>query len=94
MIWQDRTAEIEAHQWDGTVACLVKLRNWYTGHGPCPDGPNMVAAKPDRPRGGIDDGFYLEPGDWLIRNISGNFWSMDPDDFTNFYKQETPDVDV
>lgn len=88
-LFHDRSTTIEAHQWDGNVSCLVKLRKWVTGTADCPDGPNMVAPTPERAYAEILE-YRIDPGDWVVKGISGEFWVMVDEDFHNHYHEANP----
>lgn len=88
MIFSQRATQVQAHRWDGSVACLTKLRNWYHGRAPCPDGPNMVAAEPERTRADLEDGLRIEVGDWLVQDLDGEWGAMNNDDFNNWYAED------
>lgn len=85
MMFRDRATDVEAHRWDGSVACLVKLRKWEAGVADVPPPPNMLAAKPERERARIGKHAVLEPGDWLVKSLDGTFFAAQHEWFENVY---------
>jgi hypothetical protein len=88
MIFRDISADVEAHQWDGTEACLKKMRLWFVGQADCPPGPNMVAPTPDRPKAEIGT-WSFHPGDWMFKTIDGEFFYAEAKWFPHVYREST-----
>lgn len=80
---------IEAHQWDGSIKSGHDIVNWIWG---CLDklsarfGTMGLQIKTLESGGGW---FTVDPKDWVIRGIKGEFYACKPDIFAASYEPVT-----
>lgn len=93
--FRKKPVEIEAMQWDGSEEVQAQIVSW----------PWKVGDSPGRIQGWFDGGGYhlvvytlegamrVNPGDWIIRGVQGEFYPCKPDIFEATYEPVEGDAE-
>jgi hypothetical protein len=98
-MFRERSAQVEAIQWDGTTGGSASVIDWVRSHGLaatyiCSDRERCFRFDGDVPHyvtirtPGTDLQLTVELHDWLIRDARGAFFTCKPDLFEATYNQE------
>ena len=85
-LYRKRPVVVEAMQWDGANSSQIKafMLGWPTPPRPMQDGTLEIVT--------LEGVMRVDPGDWIIKGIKGEFYPCKPDIFAATYDPVDPPV--
>jgi hypothetical protein len=83
-----KPVQIEARQYDGTQESAIELADWVNTNGHEAYCGNILVIDP------LGWEHRVNPGDWIIKGVAGEFYPCKPDIFAATYEPVSPSESV